>query len=109
MGYVIGRDTVARMLVLGVCLAALLGWGLCAPVIAATDLAVVPLFDDKQTEPMNTWGGYWSVGHAQPDINLRVCDIPAGRHALRMELSQVKAAEKRYLQCFSSGFGRSRE
>jgi len=109
MGYVIGRDTSARMWVLGVWLAALLGWGLCAPAIAATDLAVVPLFDDKQSEPMNTWGGYWSVGHAQPDINLRVCDMPAGRHALRLELSRVQPAEKRYLQCFASGFGRSRE
>ena len=109
MGYVLAHLTSARRLALGVWLAAMLAGGPCPAAAASTDLAIVPLFEDKQTEPMNTWGGHWSVGHAQQGINLRLRDMPSGRRSLCVELSQIKAAEKRYLQCFASGFGRTRE
>lgn len=74
----------------------------------ATDLAIVPLFDSRHSEPLNTWGGHWSVGRAQQGIGLGICDAgPSGQHALSIDFRQIKADETRYVQCFASGFGRS--
>jgi hypothetical protein len=72
------------------------------------DLAVVPLFDGQRSEFLNTWGGVWGPGSTE-SIRLVSLDSQIGRHVLCVELGPVAAGEHRYLQCFASGFGLTRE
>lgn len=74
--------------------------------MAFTDLSIVPLLADQQSEPLNTWGGYWSIGKAQRGLSLEPCDLPSGRRALRIRFRNADAADTHYIQCFASGFGR---
>ena len=53
-------------------------------------------------------GGAWGPGSTQ-SIRLLPADAQSGRRVLCVELGQVPAAEHRYLQCFASGFGPTRE
>ena len=93
---------------IGFCAATCLALG-SAPVWAVSrDLAVVPLFDGQRSEFLNTWGGAWGPGSTQ-SIRLLPADAQSGRRGLCVELGQVPAAEHRYLQCFASGFGPTRE
>ena len=90
--------------------------GLCAAVAvgaqeasASPDLTIIPLFDGRQSQLVNTWGGYWSVGRAQKGIDLKLQETPVGEQMLCIQLARTEAAETRYLQCFASGFGRTGE
>ena len=74
--------------------------------VTPVDLATVPLFDGRRTDSLNTWGGSWSVGETQ-NVRLEVSRTPSGGRAVCIELGPVAANETRYLQCFTSGFGRS--
>ncbi len=93
---------------IGFCVATLLALGGVPAWAVSHDLAVVPLFDGQRSEFLNTWGGAWGRGSAQ-SIRLLPVDAQTGRHVLCVELGQVPAAEHRYLQCFASGFGPTRE
>ncbi len=75
----------------------------------STDLGVVPLFDGKQTELVNTWGGFWSLGGGKPAFSLRLRDLPGSQHGLCIEIHDRKERDICDLQCFSSGFGRTGE
>lgn len=72
----------------------------------SANLAIVPLFDGRRSETLNTWGGGWSKGNVQA-IGVLKDDLPDGRQAIFAELGQVKAGESRYVQCFASGFGKN--
>ena len=70
------------------------------------NLAIVPLFDGRRSELLNTWGGAWSVGNLKA-ISVQKCRANSGPGALAIDLGPTKANESRYLQCFASGFGPS--
>ena len=93
---------------IGFCVAAWLALGSAPAWAVSHDLAVVPLFDGQRSEFLNTWGGAWGLGSMQ-SIRLLPADPQSGRRVLCVELGQVPAAEHRYLQCFASGFGPTRE
>ncbi len=71
----------------------------------ADDLSIVPLFDGRRSELLNTWGGAWGLGNMR-EIGLQGPAAPGGPRSLYAELGPVKPGEIRYLQCFASGFGR---
>jgi hypothetical protein len=68
------------------------------------DLTVVPLFDGRQTDLLNTWGGAWGIGNLKA-LGVQTRRVHSGPSALVLDLGPTKAAESRYLQCFASGFG----
>lgn len=90
------------------CVAVWLALGNAPPWAVSRDLAVVPLFDGQRSEFLNTWGGSWGPGTTQ-SIRLLSADAQNGRRVLCVELGQVPVGEHRYLQCFASGFGPTRE
>ena len=54
----------------------------CPALVGAADLAAVSLFDGRQTELLNTWGGAWSAGGAQgTGLQLRACHRASGPFA----------------------------
>lgn len=73
----------------------------------SNNLSAVVLFNGRQSELLNTWGGAWGKGNAQ-SISLQDNNLPTGRRALYVDLGQVNANESRYIQCLSSGFGKSK-
>ena len=86
----------------------ILAGGECRSAAGSADLAVVSLYDGRRTELLNTWGGAWSVGDRK-GTTLQYHADPRGEAALYLELGPLKAGDERYLQCFASGFGPSRE
>lgn len=68
------------------------------------DLAVVPLFDGRETELLNTWGGPWSVGNLKA-LSIQREKVRSGPAALAVDLGATGAHESRFFQCFASGFG----
>ena len=108
LDYAIYRLNSSRTARIGFCVATWLAMGSAPAWAASRDLAVVPLFDGRQSEFLNTWGGAWGPGSTQ-GIRLLAADAQSGRRVLCVELGQVPAAEYRYLQCFASGFGPTRE
>ncbi len=80
----------------------------CPALVGTADLAAVSLFDGRQTELLNTWGGAWSAGGAQ-GTGLQLRAVSSGQRALCLDLGPVRAGEDRYLQCLACGFGSSRE
>jgi hypothetical protein len=98
----------SRTVRIGFCAASVLALQIAPAWVVSHDLAVVPLFDGQRSEFLNTWGGAWGPGSTQ-SIRLLPADGQNGRRVLCVELGQVPAAEHRYLQCFASGFGPTRE
>jgi hypothetical protein len=89
--------------------ALLLALILCNRCLATSaDLAVVSLFAGERKEPLNQWGGAWNVGTVQA-ITLESRNAHGGKRALEIELGEVEAGEHRYVQCFVSGFGPTRD
>jgi hypothetical protein len=75
----------------------------------AADLGLVSLYDGRRSDRLNTWGGAWRVGGAQ-NASLRFGSEPSsGKYTVSLDMGPAKAGEERYLQCFASGFGPSRE
>ena len=108
LDYAMYRLNSSRTARIGFCVATWLALGSAPAWAVSHDLAVVPLFDGQRSEFLNTWGGAWGPGSTQ-SIRLLPADAQSGRRVLCVELGQVPAAEHRYLQCFASGFGPTRE
>ena len=108
LDYAVYRLNSSRTARIGFCVATWLALGSAPAWAVSHDLAVVPLFDGQRSEFLNTWGGAWGPGSTQ-SIRLLPADAQSGRRVLCVELGQVPAAEHRYLQCFASGFGPTRE
>ncbi|MGO9115281.1 MAG: hypothetical protein ACLP9L_39210 [Thermoguttaceae bacterium] len=106
--FAVHRLSLSRTARIGACAATWLALGTAPAWAVSHDLAVVPLFDGQRSEFLNTWGGAWGPGSTQ-SIRLLPDDAQSGRRVLCIELGQVPAAEYRYLQCFASGFGPTRE
>ena len=108
LDYAVYRPHSSRTARTGFCVVMWLALGSASAWAVSHDLAVVPLFDGQRSEFLNTWGGAWGPGSTQ-GIRLLSADAESGRRVLCVELGPVPAGEHRYLQCFASGFGPTRE
>jgi hypothetical protein len=99
---------VSLLRLMAILCSAILTGGQCRSLAGTADLAVVPLYDGRGTELLNTWGGAWSVGNAK-GASLQYRAISSAEGSLCLELGPVKLGEDRYLQCLASGFGPARE
>ncbi len=102
------QRAVPPLRILTLLLSTVLACGQSAASAGAADLAIVSLYDGRQNEALNTWGGAWRAGDAK-HTNLKFAATPSGKRALCLDLGPVKAGVDRYLQCFASGFGTTRE
>jgi hypothetical protein len=68
------------------------------------DLAIVRLFDGRQSELLNSWGGAWGIGNVR-GISIQTRTVHSGPGALAIDVGPTKATESRFFQCMASGFG----
>ncbi len=72
------------------------------------DLTVVSLFDGERSDRLNTWGGAFSAGSAE-SVAVQSRNVHSGDRALEIRLGTLEAGDNRFVQCFASGFGPTRD